>query len=78
MTRSAEAVLADALSLDDAARAEIAAQLIASLDGPAEPDAEAAWRDEVARRVAALDAGELPAEPWEVALQRIESELHRR
>ena len=34
MTKAAEAVLADALRLDLDARAEIAAELLASLDGP--------------------------------------------
>jgi hypothetical protein len=36
-------VLADALRLDDDARAELAAELLASLDGPADPDAGQAW-----------------------------------
>jgi len=43
MTKTTEAVLADALRLDMDARAELAAELLASLDGPADPDAEAAW-----------------------------------
>lgn len=42
MTKGTQAVLADALRLDSAARAELAAELPASLDGPADPDAKAA------------------------------------
>jgi hypothetical protein len=37
MTKAAESVLADALGLDFDARAEVAAELLASLDGPLEP-----------------------------------------
>ena len=37
MTKGAEAVLADALRLDLDARAQVAAELLASLDGPADP-----------------------------------------
>lgn len=74
MAKTTEAVLAVALSLDQQARAEIAAELIASLDGPADPDAEATWEGEIRRRVAALDAGAMPAEPWEAVKQRIKSE----
>ncbi len=43
MTKAADAVLADALRLAPDARAEIAAELRASLDGPADPDADVAW-----------------------------------
>ena len=50
MTKDAQAVLADALRLDTGARADVAAELLASLDGPADPDAEAAWAAEIARR----------------------------
>ena len=47
MTKPAETVLADALRLGLDARAEVAAELLASLDGPADPDAEAAWAIEI-------------------------------
>jgi hypothetical protein len=43
VTKAAEAVLADALRLDLDARAGVACELLASLDGPADPDADAAW-----------------------------------
>ena len=70
-----EAVLADALKLDVEARAELAAELLASLDGPADPDAEAAWEAEIARRVAAIEAGTVKLEPWEDVKRRIEKEI---
>lgn len=49
MTKAAQSVLADALRLDPEARAELVAELLASLDGPADPDAEAAWNVEIER-----------------------------
>ena len=78
MVRTAEAVLADALHLDADARAEIAAELIASLDGPADPDADAAWEAEVALRIAALDSATMKVKAWDVVKQRIEGELRGR
>jgi putative addiction module component (TIGR02574 family) len=75
MTKEARAVLADALRLDSAARAELAAELLASLDGPADPGAEAAWNDEIDRRVEAIEAGTVRLEPWEQVKRRIEKDL---
>ena len=75
MTKAAEAVLADALKLDVEARAELAAELLASLDGPADPDAQAAWEAEIARRVAAIEAGTVKLEPWEDVKRWIEKEI---
>lgn len=73
--KTAEAVLADALRLDPKSRAELAAELLASLDGPADPDAEAAWAAEIERRVAAIEAGTAELEPWERVKHRIEKEI---
>ena len=75
MTKAAKAVLADALRLDLDARAELAAELLASLDGPADPDAEAAWAVEIERRVAAIEAGTVKLEPWEDVKRRIELKI---
>jgi putative addiction module component (TIGR02574 family) len=71
MTKAVEAVLADALRLDLDARAELVSELLASLDGPADPDAEAAWSAEIERRVAAIEAGTMKLESWEEAKRRI-------
>jgi uncharacterized protein (DUF1778 family) len=49
MRKAATDVLADALRLEPDARAEVAAELLASLDGPSDPDAE------IRRRIAAPD-----------------------
>jgi len=75
MSKTIEAVLADALQLDIAERAALAAELIASLDGPPDEDVEAAWAAELERRVAAIDAGTMKLEPWSDVKRRIEQEI---
>jgi putative addiction module component (TIGR02574 family) len=75
MTKAAEALLADALRLDPEARAELVAELLASLDGPADPDAGTAWNVEIERRVAAIEAGAVRLESWERVKRRIEKEI---
>jgi putative addiction module component (TIGR02574 family) len=50
-------IRAEALSLSDHERAELAHDLIASLDAPADADTIDAWDAEIARRVAEIDAG---------------------
>ena len=75
MTKAAEAVLAHALRLDLDARAEVAAELLASLDGPADPDAGTAWAVEIERRVAAIEAGTAKLEPWGDVKRRIEKQI---
>jgi hypothetical protein len=78
MTKPMTSVLADALRLDDDARAELAAELLASLDGPADPDAGQAWDDESERRIAAIEAGQIALEPWDEIRRRIERDVLRR
>jgi len=75
MTKGAEAVLADALRLDLDARAQVATELLASLDGPADPNAEAAWAVEIERRVAAIEAGTVRLEAWGDVKRRVEKEI---
>jgi putative addiction module component (TIGR02574 family) len=65
MRPHAETVLQQALTLAEQERAEIAGALLESLEPEPEADVEAAWRQEVAVRVAALDAGEVETTPWD-------------
>ena len=65
MRPHAETVLQEALTLAEQERAEIAGALLESLEPEPEADVEAAWRQEVAARVAALAAGEVETTPWE-------------
>jgi putative addiction module component (TIGR02574 family) len=75
LRRLIQTVLADALRLDPDARAELVAEILASLDGPADEDAESAWDAEIERRIHAIEAGEIPLEPWDSVKRRIEKDL---
>lgn len=50
-------VRSEALDLSEVERAELAQALIASLDGPADPDAAREWEKEILRRMAQIDSG---------------------
>ena len=77
MSKAAQLVFADALRLEPETRAELAAELLASLDGPTDPDAEAAWDAEITRRVEAIESGTIRLEPWTEVKRRIEKILDR-
>lgn len=75
MTKGVQTVLTDALRLAPDARAELAAELLASLDAPTDSDAEAAWNVEIERRIEAIEAGEIELEPWEQLKRRIQRDV---
>jgi hypothetical protein len=75
MPKAVADVLADALRLEPDARAEVAAELLASLDGPADPDANAAWDSEIELRIHAIESGQSPLEPWAEVKRRIERDV---
>lgn len=59
-TYTIEQLRSQVLSLTEPERAELAHELIKSLDAhtPADTDVEAAWDQEIARRIAQIDAGQ--------------------
>lgn len=71
-------LLAMAMQLPRAERADLAKQLIASLDEPDEVmngEVEAAWLAEVERRIEKIDHGTAKFEPWDVVRDRIAAKL---
>lgn len=71
MTTYAE-ILSAALSLPEQQRTELADVLLASTDvDDAEFEISAEWREEIARRSAAYDRGELKGKPWEQVLEEV-------
>ena len=52
-----EKIRSEALNLSESERAELAHNLVASLDGPSEPEGEKAWDAEILRRLAEIDSG---------------------
>ena len=51
--------------LSEKDRATLAGLLIESLESEVDPDVEEAWRVEIERRLAELDAGTAKTVPWE-------------
>lgn len=74
----AKKVLGDAMDLSDEERAEVALELVASLDGPADADAQDAWVVEIERRAARVLADLSGGQDWPSAKAEIESKLRRR
>ncbi|XYH98587.1 addiction module protein [Sorangium sp. So ce1128] len=72
---SRNAVLAEALQLPPEERADVAKRLIASLDGPADEDVEAAWLAEVERRLQDVDRGAAKVTPWDDVRERLARRL---
>jgi putative addiction module component (TIGR02574 family) len=64
MTGSWEAILGAAPRLPEAERAELAVRLIDSLDPGNDDDVEAAWGEEIRRRVDDLEHGRARSIPW--------------
>lgn len=80
-------VLQEALKLPRKERADVAAELLASLDRSnttSEPDAESfgkvqkAWAVEIERRARKVSAGKSRGIPWEEARREIEQRLEER
>src|SRR5712692_450267 len=65
MARDFKDILHEAAALPERDRATLAGLLIESLDPEPEADVEAAWSEEIRRRVAELDAGTVKTIPWE-------------
>ena len=72
MTRAAETLLQEALALPVGERAEVAAELLASLDGEPEEGVEAAWTSEIQRRADRVVRGEANGRPWSEVLGDLE------
>ena len=78
MSEQTQAVLNEALRLPLADRAEVVVELLASLDGDADPDVEAAWAEEVERRARRACEGESVGTEWPAVRNRIQSRIDAR
>jgi putative addiction module component (TIGR02574 family) len=65
MARNLNELFREAAQLAERDRATLVGLLIETLDPGSEADVEAAWSEEVARRVAELDAATVDTIPWE-------------
>jgi putative addiction module component (TIGR02574 family) len=71
MTPTAAQLLADALRLPEKDRGDVAAHLIESLDPMSDTDVEAAWADEIQKRIAELKDGRVKPLTWDQARKLI-------
>jgi putative addiction module component (TIGR02574 family) len=81
MTSRAQQLLREALTLPVEERADVAAELLASLDEapPEDPaEVEAAWAREIERRARRVMSGESNGEPWEDVRARVVQRLTER
>ncbi|HET6496793.1 MAG TPA: addiction module protein [Thermoleophilia bacterium] len=78
MSKMGQKVLDEALQLEISERAELAAELLASLDGQPDADVEAAWAGEIERRAARARAGQDAGRPWPEARDAAKEALSER
>ena len=72
MSKTTNDILNDAMRLSTTERAELAAALLASLDGEPEDAVEAAWAAEIQRRVERVRSGAAKGRPWPEVRERLE------
>ena len=70
---SLEALLKAALALSPADRAMLVDYLLDSLDGTSEEEIESVWREEIERRIRAIDEGRVDLIPGEEVLAKLRS-----
>jgi hypothetical protein len=78
MRKTGQMVLDEALQLNLADRAEVAAELLASLDGESDEEVEAAWAAEIERRAARARSGEDRGRTWAEARDGAKAALEER
>ena len=74
----ASELLKKALSLPDHERAELAGNLLDSLDTAVDDDAEVAWQEEIARRLQQVETGAVKTIPWEDVRRKGQALLNRK
>jgi len=70
MTQEAHELLQKALALPENERAELAGNLISSLDATVDQDVDAAWQQEVVRRLHEVQSGKVETVSWEEVQQK--------
>ncbi|MFI5182100.1 MAG: addiction module protein [Thermoanaerobaculia bacterium] len=78
MTGAAKKLRNTLMELSEQDRAWLASELIASLDGPPDPDAEDAWAREIHRRAAEIELGTVKPIAWKDVKARLDGRLRRR
>ena len=74
-TEMMERLRSEALTLSMPERAELAHDLLESLDAPADEGVEDAWDEEIIRRIAQIDAGQATLLSREQLRQKLQDRL---
>ena len=77
MIRNRAKVVSDTLSLPPRSRANLAEQLLESLDDPKQKEIDRLWADEVEDRIDAYERGELRAIPGPEVFRRLKPRKKR-
>lgn len=78
MSKATQQLLKDALKLRSEERAELAAKLLASLDGEPDENVDYVWAAEIERRAERARSGEDPGTPWPDVKERLRRKLRDR
>jgi putative addiction module component (TIGR02574 family) len=78
MARNLKDLFHEAAQLPERDRAALAGLLIESLDPAPEADLEAAWSQEIARRLKEVDSGAVETIPWEEVRKELFSPRNER
>jgi putative addiction module component (TIGR02574 family) len=72
-----EEILSAALALPPGSRAMLADHLLESLDAPNQKEIDAAWAEEVERRIREIDEGKVETIDGELVMQELRSRFSR-
>jgi putative addiction module component (TIGR02574 family) len=78
MMQEARELLKKALALPDKERADLAGSLIDSLDDTVDENAEAAWQEEIVRRLEDVQSGKVKTISWDEVRQKGRTLLRNR
>jgi putative addiction module component (TIGR02574 family) len=78
MMQDAQELLKKALALPDRERADLAGGLIDSLDDNVDENAEAAWQEEIVRRLEDVQSGKVKTTSWDEVRQKGRTLLRNR
>ena len=76
MMQEAQELLKKALALPDKERADLAGSLIDSLDDTVDENAEAAWQEEIVRRLEEVRSGKVKTISWNDVRRKGHTLLH--
>jgi putative addiction module component (TIGR02574 family) len=64
MKQATKKILDAALELPDKEKIQVVEELLVGIEGEPDPDAEAAWANEIARRTHEIEQGTVKPVPW--------------